>query len=289
MGTARRLAVLFVACCWASVVASAQTVYRVDRVVDGDTVVLEGLGTVRLIGVDTPETVDPREPIQHFGVEAAEFLTRLLEGQRVRVDYDQQRTDKYQRTLGYLYLVDGTFVNREIVLQGYSHAYLKYPFQRMDEFREAEREARETRRGLWGEPTRAQTAGSVAARSVWVNTSSKVYHCPGARYFGKTARGEYMAEVEAVKRGHRPAGGKTCGGATTRAAPAVEVGTSGASALQTPTQPTVTDTRVWVNTRSRVYHCPGTRYYGTTKNGVFMSQQEARAKGYRPAYGTSCS
>jgi micrococcal nuclease len=135
--------------------ASAQG-YAVTRVVDGDTVVLDAIGTVRLIGIDTPETVDPRKPVQAFGLEASAALRSMLNGQRVRLEYDQQRRDRYGRTLAYLYLLDGTFVNREMVRRGYAHAYLDYPFQYMDDFRTAEREAREASRGLWGEaPTQA--------------------------------------------------------------------------------------------------------------------------------------
>jgi endonuclease YncB( thermonuclease family) len=66
---------------------------------------------VRLIGVDTPETKDPRKPVQHFGQEATAFTQRLIEGKRVRLAYDQQHKDKYGRTLAYVYLDDGTFVN----------------------------------------------------------------------------------------------------------------------------------------------------------------------------------
>ena len=122
----------------------------VERVVDGDTVVVSGIGTVRLIGVDTPETVDPRKPVQFFGREASAFTTRLLLHQAVRLEYDQPRRDKYRRTLAYLYLRDGTLANLEIVRQGYGHAYLSYPFSKMEAFRAAERDAREAGRGMWG-------------------------------------------------------------------------------------------------------------------------------------------
>ena len=64
----------------------------VTRVVDGDTIVVAGVGTVRLIGVDTPETVDPRTPVQFFGKEASEFTRRMAQGQVVRLEFDVQRT-----------------------------------------------------------------------------------------------------------------------------------------------------------------------------------------------------
>ena len=106
----------------------AQNLYAVQRVVDGDTVVLSEVGPVRLIGVDTPETKDPRKPVQYYGIEASAFLQSMLSGQSVLLEYDHQRRDKYQRTLAYLFLSDGTFVNREIIRQGFGHAYLTYPF-----------------------------------------------------------------------------------------------------------------------------------------------------------------
>jgi len=265
-------------------VASAQAFYAVTRVVDGDTVVLDSIGTVRLIGVDTPETVDPRKPVQDFGIEASEFLKSFLAAQTVRLEFDQQRTDKYGRTLAYLYLPDGTFVNREIVAQGYGHAYLDYPFKYMDEFRQAEHSAREAELGLWA-PAQARPRGDGSPARVWVNSSSKVYHCPGTRYYGNTARGSYMSEPEAQAVGNRPAAGRACGplGAEPSPAPPRTVVAPAASA----TAPS--ELQVWVNTSSHVYHCPGTRYYGNTKSGTYMSEGAARAARHRPAAGRSCS
>ena len=122
----------------------------VERVVDGDTIIVEGVGRVRLIGVDTPETVHPNRPVEFFGKEASAFAKRLLEGKRVRLEYDQERHDRYGRTLAYVYLDDGTFVNAEIIRRGYGHAYTRFPFRHIEAFREFEREARDNRRGLWG-------------------------------------------------------------------------------------------------------------------------------------------
>jgi endonuclease YncB( thermonuclease family) len=106
---------------------------EVKRVIDGDTLQLGTGGTVRLIGVDTPETKDPRKPAQAFGKEATAFTQRTVVGQRVRLEYDQQRQDKYGRTLAYVYLENGTFVNAEIIRQGYKFAYVKYPFKYLDQ------------------------------------------------------------------------------------------------------------------------------------------------------------
>ena len=104
----------------------------VERVVDGDTIIVQGVGRVRLIGVDTPETVHPRRPVECFGKEASAFTKRLLHGQRVRLEYDQERTDRYGRTLAYVYLSSGTFANAEIIRQGYGHAYTRFPFRYLE-------------------------------------------------------------------------------------------------------------------------------------------------------------
>jgi micrococcal nuclease len=183
----------------------------VERVVDGDTIRVQGVGPVRLIGVDTPEVVDPRRAVQPFGREASAFVRRLVEGQVVRLEYDWQRTDKYRRTLAYVYLPDGTLLNAEIIRQGYGFAYTQYPFKLLDEFRALEREAREASRGLWGLP--AEPAAPVIPPDqimVWVNTRSRVYHCPETQYYGKTKAGSFMSQREATERGYRAAYGRSC-------------------------------------------------------------------------------
>jgi len=135
--------------------------YTVVRVIDGDTLRVtpnpnpassEG-DRIRLIGVDTPETVHPNRPVEYFGKEASEFTRRLAEGRRVQLTFDPAQTqDRYGRTLAYVYLEDGTFLNAEIIRQGYGHAYTRFPFAYLEEFRALEREARENRRGLWAQP-----------------------------------------------------------------------------------------------------------------------------------------
>lgn len=121
---------------------------------------------------------------------------------------------------------------------------------------------------------RADSSRLSRQDTVWVNTSSRVYHCPGTRYYANTARGLLMTEAEARAAGHRPAYGRTCG-------PVTRLSISGASVPAAA--------RVWVNTSSHVYHCPGTRYYGATKAGRYMTEAEAKAGGNRPAGGKACS
>jgi hypothetical protein len=132
------------------------------------------------------------------------------------------------------------------------------------------------------------TVGGVAAQQpvmkVWVNTKSGVYHCPGSHYYGNTKAGQFMAEAEAQAAGNRPAYGQPCG-------PSEDVSTKvdrQPLKLAAPARPAAAAVKVWLNTSSGVYHCPGSRYYGNTKSGRFMSEADARAAGNRPAYGKAC-
>ena len=132
--------------------ATAQELVRVNRVIDGDTIVLENGERVRLLGVNTPEVNHPKKGVEVFGKEAADFTQRMVEGKLVRLESDPiaRKREKHSRTLAYVFLQDGTFLNAEIVKQGYGFSVsalppLKYEY----EFRKLEQEARENRRGLW--------------------------------------------------------------------------------------------------------------------------------------------
>ncbi len=119
------------------------------KVADGDTIILRNGEKVRLIGVDTPETKHPRKPVEYYGKEASAFTEKIVEGKPVRLEYDWQQRDKYGRLLDYVYLMDGTFLNAEIIKQSYGHAYTRFPFKYLDEFRQYEKDAREAKKGLW--------------------------------------------------------------------------------------------------------------------------------------------
>jgi len=124
----------------------------VVRVVDGDTIVVTGKRTVRLIGVDTPETVDPNRPVGCFGKEASAFLESLLpRGSPVRLVGDVEQQDRYGRTLAYVYRrADGLFVNAELVRQGFATALTITPnLAHTDELVDLARDARNAGRGLW--------------------------------------------------------------------------------------------------------------------------------------------
>lgn len=127
---------------------------KVKRVIDGDTIELENGERLRYIGIDTPELYDPRKPVQCFAEEASQKNKELVEGKLIKFYKDVSERDKYQRLLGYVYLEDGTFVNLEMVKQGYAFSY-SYPpdISKQDEFLQAEKEAREKNLGLWSNCT----------------------------------------------------------------------------------------------------------------------------------------
>ena len=129
----------------------------VKKVVDGDTFWADD-GTskglkIRLIGVDAPESRRAfKKEVGYFGKEAKTYLTNLLSGKSVRLEYDLTRTDQYGRTLAYVYLQDGTFVNAELVKNGFAMTLTIPPNVKFaDEFVKLQEEARENNRGLWKE------------------------------------------------------------------------------------------------------------------------------------------
>ena len=151
----------------------------ITRHVDGDTIYVSGLGSVRLIGIDTPETKDPRTVVECFGREASNHLAALLPiGTPVRVVYDVQRTDRYNRALAYLYRSsDALFINAAMIIEGYAAAY-RYPpdVANADWFSALDRQAREANVGLWaacgGINTPASGAGSGSTTTTAGDTSS---------------------------------------------------------------------------------------------------------------------
>jgi len=133
--------------------------FRVDRVVDGDTVDVDINGQIsrlRLIGMNSPESVDPNEPVECFAIESSNKAKELLEGKSVRIEADptQGYTDRYGRLLRYVYLEDGTSFNQYMIANGYAIEYTyKSAYKYQEEYKQAEQEARTNKRGLWADDT----------------------------------------------------------------------------------------------------------------------------------------
>lgn len=137
-----------------AIVSDDPTEIRVKRIIDGDTIELEDGQRVRYIGINTPESVDPRRAVQCFGKEAAAFNRELVEGKTVRLEKDVSETDRYGRSLRFVYLEDGTLVNERLVSEGYAYASPYAPdISKKDIFKKAENKAREEKKGLWSPDT----------------------------------------------------------------------------------------------------------------------------------------
>ncbi len=146
-----------------------KTAYLVTKVFDGDTFEADINGKkekVRMLGIDTPEKWDSdkferdtersgkdKETLRKLGELASDYTTRLIGGKKVilMADTKSDDKDKYGRLLRFVYLEDGTFVNLKIIEDGYANAYRKFNTTQKNEFIEAEKKARENKRGLWGD------------------------------------------------------------------------------------------------------------------------------------------
>ncbi|MGB9688782.1 thermonuclease family protein [Thermogutta sp.] len=132
--------------------STGEGVWMVEHVVDGDTLRLTNGETVRLIGVDAPESVKPHSPVEPFGPEAADYLATLVRqaGNQVRLEFDGPRRDKYGRLLAYVWAKD-KLLNEEIIRAGFGRVEIQYSYSQImkERFLLVEAEARIARRGIW--------------------------------------------------------------------------------------------------------------------------------------------
>lgn len=183
---------------------------------------------MRYIGIDTPETVDPRRPVGCFGAEASARNRELVEGKTVGLEKDVSETDGFGRLLRYVW-VGGDMANETLVRDGYALAATYPPDVGYAElFASLQMEAREAGRGLWGPacesgaatvtPVASPGAGAcefsgttepVIKGNISVSSSEKIYHVPGGAYYDETvideSRGErrFCTEAEAIAAGWR--------------------------------------------------------------------------------------
>lgn len=196
---------------------------RVTRIVRADTVEVEGLGTVRMIGIETPDGKSPRELYGVHGQRALSFAEKTLLAQDVRVEPDgagDRTKDDTGQTLAYVYTRDGKLINGEMVKQGLALVRSE-PFKLANDFRGYEREAMQAMRGIWGTsssgpaPASASTSqpasdekskklspmppsalganipalsgspGVPGEPSVWISSVDKMYHKSGCEFLDK--------------------------------------------------------------------------------------------------------
>lgn len=221
-------------------VKETATVYYVT---DGDTIRVKIKGKnfiVRLIGVDTPETKDPRKAVQCFGKEASEYTKNNLLNQTVTLESDPVagNKDMYGRLLRHVFLENGTNYNHKLIADGYAYEYTykSQLYRYRDDFKQAQKDARENKLGLWSDTACAGVASPITTKTITpvdqtilapsvpavscvikgnISAKEKIYHLPGCASYSQTIINEnagekwFCSEEEAVKAGFRKA--KNCG------------------------------------------------------------------------------
>ena len=148
---------------------SSSTTSRVIKVVDGDTVTVETNGvreTIRIIGINTPETVDPRKPVECFGQEASARAHELLDNQTVTLETDatQGERDKYDRLLRYVFLQNGSDFGKQMISEGYAYEYTySTPYKYQQDYKTSQSDAENAKRGLWADGACSDATGSLRA------------------------------------------------------------------------------------------------------------------------------
>jgi micrococcal nuclease len=214
---------------------------KVLRVVDGDTIHVSLNNkdiTIRMIGIDTPETVDPRKPVQCFGKEASNHAHQLLDGTTVYLEQDSSQGDydKYNRLLSYIWMSDGRLFNQVMIAEGYAFEYTyNLPYKYQSQFKDDQHNAQSQQLGLWAPTTCNGVHGvvnSIAATITTVaisststssnattdaasapclfgqikgNRKSLIYHVPDGAFYAKTTVNVvcFDSEAAAIAAGYR--------------------------------------------------------------------------------------
>jgi len=230
--------------------AAARDAAAVVDVYDGDTITVryESGETVkiRLIGIDTPEIADnPHGPASEYGPISRDYLDALLVNRRVELEYDVTATDKYGRTLAYVYLPGSIMVNERMLGAGYAQLLTVPPnVKYVDKFTAAQSEAIAGSRGLWGLQIAVEATGGAATGlkagagtapagpatpteggGFFVTETGKKFHKAGCRYL--TSSAIPITREEAFARGYTPC--SVCIGGTAKVAPASSSSSSGSS------------------------------------------------------------
>ncbi|NTW14582.1 MAG: hypothetical protein HGB37_01250 [Candidatus Moranbacteria bacterium] len=226
-------------------VSEADDLYKVVGVTDGDTIKVDiggNIETIRLIGMDTPETVDPRKPVQCFGKESSDKAREMLGGKKVRLEADptQGERDTYNRLLRYVYFEDGTSFDKWMIAEGYAHEYTyqSKPYKYQAEYQAAEKSAREGKKGLWADDT---CKGVTVTAAVTAATTAVV---------GNALTADTSKTTSSVSNG---------------------------STTTTPSAGSTTSTSGGVVKKSStgICHAPGTTYYNQTKSFIAFDTLDA--------------
>ena len=201
------LILVLLACGWTSPAADADSLrVKVHWVDDGDTIVVAGGERVRYLGINTPEVAHKDEPGEPFGDEAKDFNKKLVQGRWINLELAEQQRDHYGRLLAYVFLADGTFVNGELVRQGYAHLLRKQPKLRYwERLLALQRQALKEKKGMWSLPVVKPEKFYIGNKRSWI------FHRPHCQFGRKTAAGNrlrFRDRYEALYHGLSP--GRRC-------------------------------------------------------------------------------
>lgn len=182
----------------------AQEWHTVKWVNDGDTIVLANGKRVRYIGINAPEIDYDNRRAQPFGYESRACNKDMVLKRKIRLEFDQERQDRYGRLLAYLFLPDGTFVNEALLQKGYAFFLFKKPnLKYSPRLLRAQLEAMKAGRGLW-KNWREQKEKYIG------NRNSRRFHldsCASASQIKRRNKTRFSTKWEAFKAGYAPAGG----------------------------------------------------------------------------------
>lgn len=201
------LILALIACRWTSPVADAEALrVKVRWVDDGDTIVVAEGERVRYLGINTPEIAHQDKPAEPFGDEAKAYNKMLVQGRWINLELAEQKRDHYGRLLASVFLVDGTFVNGELVRRGYAHLLRKQPkLPYWKRLLDLQRQALKQKKGMWSLPVVKPEKFYVGNKRSWI------FHRPHCQFGRKTATGNrvrFRDRYEALYQGFSP--GRRC-------------------------------------------------------------------------------
>lgn len=182
-------------------VVSSQT-FKVSFVIDGDTIVLSNGEHVRYIGINAPEIAHEDKPAEYYGEEAYRFNQELAKNKWVRLEYDIEKRDHYGRLLAYVFTLDGTFLNGELVKYGYAYVLSKPPNLKYDGLLlKLQQDAIKEKRGLWARKVTESEPFYIG------NRRTKRFHRPQCPYGQRIAPRNHIIlkdKKEAFEAGYSP-------------------------------------------------------------------------------------
>lgn len=217
---------------------------RVTRIVRADAIEVEGAGTIRLLGIETPDGKSPKEIYGPHGQRALAFIEKALLGQDVRIEFDPEigrNKDDAGQTLAYVYTRDGTLVNGEMVKQGFAFVRGTEQFRLANDFRGFERDAMQAMRGVWGSSS-SSSSSTLAVTPSPTTTSPPL--SDEKRKLSPLAPSAFGANIPAIS-----------------------------GSPSTPLEPTV-----WVSPSDKMYHKSGCDFLDKKKRTVPLSQ--AKTEGF---------